>query len=184
MVLRPPEGLDGTLRRSSGTRCTFRTGVGRGGDVFNFQSAGVRQFLIDNARFYLDEYRVDGFRFDEVSVIDSNGYGRGWDFCQALTSTLREHRPGAIQHAEYWPVNSWVVKETFNGGAGYDTTLTDGLRIACATYWPLPLTPTAAPFPCRTWEISSPRSICTTCGVVCRVSRITTWSCNQRCRRS
>jgi 1,4-alpha-glucan branching enzyme len=101
-----------------------------GGDVFNFASDGVRQFLIDNARSYLDEYRVDGFRFDEVSVIDASGYGRGWDFCQALTSTLRIHRPSAIQHAEYWPVNSWVVKESFNGGAGYDTTLTDGLRIA------------------------------------------------------
>jgi 1,4-alpha-glucan branching enzyme len=101
-----------------------------GGNVFDFQSDPVRQFLIDNARFFLDEYRVDGFRYDEVSVIDVNGYGRGWDFCQALTSTLRLHRSSAIQHAEYWPVNSWVVKETFDGGAGYDTTLTDGLRIA------------------------------------------------------
>ncbi len=101
-----------------------------GGHVFNFTSDGVRQFLIDNARFYLDEYRVDGFRFDEVSVIDENGYGRGWDFCQALTDTLRTHRPTAIQHAEYWPVDSWIVKETFDGGAGFDTTLTDGLRIA------------------------------------------------------
>jgi 1,4-alpha-glucan branching enzyme len=101
-----------------------------GGNVFDFQADGVRQFLIDNARFFLDEYRVDGFRYDEVSVIDTNGYGRGWDFCQALTGTLRLHRPGALQHAEYWPVNSWVVKEAFDGGAGYDTTLTDGLRIA------------------------------------------------------
>jgi 1,4-alpha-glucan branching enzyme len=101
-----------------------------GGNVFNFGSDGVRQFLIDNARFYLDEYRADGFRFDEVSVIDDNGYGHGWAFCQALTSTLRAQRPSAIQHAEYWPVNSWVVKEAFNGGAGFDTTLTDGLRIA------------------------------------------------------
>jgi 1,4-alpha-glucan branching enzyme len=101
-----------------------------GGNVFNFGSDGVRQFLIDNARYYLDEYRADGFRFDEVSVIDDNGYGHGWAFCQALTGTLRAHRPTAIQHAEYWPVNSWVVKEIFNGGAGFDTTLTDGLRIA------------------------------------------------------
>ncbi len=76
-----------------------------GGNVFNFQSDGVRQFLINNALFLLDEYRVDGFRYDEVSVIDSNGYGRGWDFCQALTGTLRTHRPDALQHAEYWPVN-------------------------------------------------------------------------------
>src|SRR5262249_23938397 len=44
-----------------------------GGNVFDFQSAAVRQFLIDNAVFYLEEYRVDGFRFDEVSVIDHNG---------------------------------------------------------------------------------------------------------------
>ncbi len=41
-----------------------------GGNVFNFQSDGVRQFLIDNAKFFLEEYRVDGFRYDEVSVID------------------------------------------------------------------------------------------------------------------
>jgi 1,4-alpha-glucan branching enzyme len=101
-----------------------------GGNVFNFASDGVRQFLIDNARFFLDEYRVDGFRFDEVSVIDDNSYGQGWKFCQALTSTLRAHRPNAILHAEYWPVDSWIVKEVFNGGAGFDTTLTDGLRIA------------------------------------------------------
>lgn len=101
-----------------------------GGHVFNLGSDGVRQFLIDNGRFFLDEYRVDGFRFDEVSVIDKNGYGRGWDFCQALTDTLRTHRPTAILHAEYWPVNSWVTKPTFDGGAGFDTTLTDGLRIA------------------------------------------------------
>jgi 1,4-alpha-glucan branching enzyme len=101
-----------------------------GGNVFNFQGDGVRQFLINNANFFLEEYRVDGFRYDEVSVIDSNGYGRGWDFCQALTGTLRTTRPGAIQHAEYWPVNPWVVKETSDGGAGFHTTMTDGLRIA------------------------------------------------------
>jgi len=101
-----------------------------GGDVFNFQSDGVRQFLINNAQFFLEEYRVDGFRYDEVSVIDSNGYGRGWDFCQALTSTLRTERPSAIQHAEYWAVNPWVVKEVADGGAGFHTTLTDGLRKA------------------------------------------------------
>ncbi len=100
-----------------------------GGNVFNFQSDGVRQFLINNALFFLDEYRGDGFRYDEVSVIDNNGYGRGWDFCQALTGTLRTHKPGALQHAEYWPVNPWVVKETSEGGAGFHTTMTDGLRI-------------------------------------------------------
>jgi 1,4-alpha-glucan branching enzyme len=118
-----------------------------GGNVFDFQSDGVRQFLIDNARFLLDEYRVDAFRFDEVSVIDGNGYGRGWDFCQALTSTLRTHRPSALLHAEYWPVNSWVVKEPFDGGAGYDSTLTDGLRIALRNVLAAAAGPTDGPLP-------------------------------------
>jgi 1,4-alpha-glucan branching enzyme len=118
-----------------------------GGNVFNFLSDPVRQFLIDNASFFLDEYRVDGFRFDEVSVIDQNGHGRGWDFCQALTGTLRLHRPGAIQHAEYWPVNSWIVKETLNGGAGFDTTLTDGLRIAMRNVLAAAAIPTDGPLP-------------------------------------
>jgi 1,4-alpha-glucan branching enzyme len=102
-----------------------------GGVVFNFQSNPVRAFLIDNATFLLDEYRVDGFRFDEVSVIDHNSYGRGWDFCQALTATLRRRRPSALLHAEYWNVNPWIVKEQDDAnGAGFHTTMTDGPRIA------------------------------------------------------
>ncbi|HUI58935.1 MAG TPA: alpha-amylase family glycosyl hydrolase, partial [Steroidobacteraceae bacterium] len=118
-----------------------------GGNVFDFRCAGVRQFLIDNARYFLDEFRVDGFRFDEVSVIDREGYGRGWDFCQALTATLRTHRPEAIQHAEYWPVNSWIVKPTFDGGAGFDTSLTDGLRIAVRNVLAAAASPQDGPLP-------------------------------------
>lgn len=102
-----------------------------GGVVFNFQSDPVRAFLIDNARYLLDEYRVDGFRFDEVSVIDHQSYGRGWDFCQALTYTLRDHRASALLHAEYWNVNPLIVKEREDSnGAGFHTTMTDGPRIA------------------------------------------------------
>ncbi len=70
----------------------------------------VRQFLIDNARFYIDEYHVDGFRYDEVTVIDRFG---GWQFCQDLTDTLRFVKPSIPQIAEYWRDDqSWVVKPT------------------------------------------------------------------------
>ena len=43
---------------------------------------------IQNAKFFLNEYRVDGFRYDQVSVIDHDGAPNGWSFCQDLTSTL------------------------------------------------------------------------------------------------
>ena len=100
-----------------------------GGLVFDFGKPEVCAFLIQNAKFFLDEYRVDGFRYDQVSVIDHDGAPHGWGFCQDLTSTLRYHRPSALDHAEYWDVNPYVVKPRPEG-AGFDTTLTDGLRIA------------------------------------------------------
>lgn len=100
-----------------------------GGLVFDYAKPEVRDFLIHNATFFLDEYRVDGFRYDQVSVIDHDGAPQGWRFCQDLTATLHAHRPGALNHAEYWAVNPYVVKEPPDG-AGFDTTLTDGLRLA------------------------------------------------------
>lgn len=100
-----------------------------GGLVFDFGKPEVRDFLIQNAKFSLDEYRVDGFRYDQVSVIDHDGAPHGWSFCQDLTSTLRCHRPGALNHAEYWSVNPYIVKPPLEG-AGFDTSLTDGLRKA------------------------------------------------------
>jgi 1,4-alpha-glucan branching enzyme len=96
-----------------------------GGLVFAYWKRDVRQFLIDNAVFLLREYHADGFRYDEVSVIDRYG---GWDFCRDLTATCRVVRPGAIQIAEYWPVNAAVTNATVDGGAGFDATWHDGLR--------------------------------------------------------
>jgi 1,4-alpha-glucan branching enzyme len=108
----------------------YFTNVGHaGGLVFDFGKPEVRDFLIQNAKFFLDEYHVDGFRYDQVSVIDHDGAPHGWSFCQDLTSTLKHHRPGALDKAEYWNVNPYVVKPVPEG-AGFDTSLTDGLRIA------------------------------------------------------
>lgn len=100
-----------------------------GGLVFDFSKFEVRDFLIQNAKYFIDEYRVDGFRYDQVSVIDHDGAPYGWSFCQDLTSTLRFYIPSALNKAEYWNVNPFIVMDPPQG-AGFDTTLTDGLRIA------------------------------------------------------
>ena len=96
-----------------------------GGLVFAYWNNDVRQYLIDNARFLYEEYRIDGLRFDEVSVMDHFG---GWSTCQDLTSTLRAAKPEAVQIAEYWPVNDWIVRDRGAGGAGFDATWSDGMR--------------------------------------------------------
>ena len=96
-----------------------------GGLVFAFWKREVRQFLIDNAAALVDEYHIDGFRFDEVTVIDRNG---GWVFLQDLTDTLRHLKPAAILIAEYWADQRAVVRPRADDGAGFDAVVASGLR--------------------------------------------------------
>ena len=98
-----------------------------GGLVFAYWNENVRQFLIDNTTFFYQEYRVDGFRFDEVSVMDAHG---GWATCQDATGTCRWVKPEAILIAEYWPVNPSVTGPVGDGGGGFDATWQDDLRDA------------------------------------------------------
>ena len=98
-----------------------------GGLTFAYWNQNVRQFIIDNAAFFYQEYGIDGFRFDEVSVIDAHG---GWPMLQDCTSTARFIQPAGILIAEYWPVNPAVVNPVANGGAGFDATWDDKLRDA------------------------------------------------------
>ncbi len=101
-----------------------------GGLVFAYWKDEVRQFLIDNAMYYLQECHCDGFRYDEVSVIKNEGGEHGWSFCQDVTDTCRYLKPEAIHIAEHWPVEQAVVNSSERGGAGFDATQNDGLRDA------------------------------------------------------
>lgn len=96
-----------------------------GGRVFAFKKPEVRDFLIHNAKMFIDEYHADGLRFDEVSVIDRFG---GWSFCQDLTDTLRSVKPEAVKIAEYWGEHRWLCIWRSDGGMGFDVGYDDGIR--------------------------------------------------------
>ena len=100
-----------------------------GGLVFAFWNANVRQFIIDNASNFLEEYRIDGVRYDEVRVISGNRPG-GFELCQDLTGTLRYIRPAAIQIAEYWDWDRALPVTPTPAGLGFDAALGDALRDA------------------------------------------------------
>jgi 1,4-alpha-glucan branching enzyme len=104
-----------------------------GGLVFAFWKREVRQFLIDNAKMFLNEYHIDGFRYDQVTVMDEHG---GWFFCQDLNNTLKFIKPGAVNLAEYWGNERWrgVVNPPHGMGfdAGYDDRLRDRVRSVVA----------------------------------------------------
>jgi 1,4-alpha-glucan branching enzyme len=98
------------------------------GPVFAFWKSEVRQFLIDNAKFFLEEYHADGFRYDQVTVIDRENAGSGWLFCQDLNGTLNYLDPAAINIAEYWGPEPAVVRPRDASGAGFQASWHDGLR--------------------------------------------------------
>jgi 1,4-alpha-glucan branching enzyme len=101
-----------------------------GGLIFDFGDQGVREFLISNARYYVEEFHADGLRYDEVSVIDNHG---GWFFCQELARAVKPIKPDVIHIAEYW--NDWRWKALWDppDGMGFDAIWHDGLREAVRT---------------------------------------------------
>ncbi len=111
---------------------------GTGGLAFALWNNDVRQFLLDNAKYYIEELHADGFRNDEISILLSTNKDSGWSFCRDLTDTLRFLKPRCLQNAEYWPFefNDYpksapsIVTATGAGGAGFDTLQHDGLRSA------------------------------------------------------
>ncbi len=98
-----------------------------GGKIFAFNKPEVQDFLIQNAKMFINEYHADGLRVDEVTVIDSNG---GWRFCQDLTDTLRHDKADAALIAEYWGEFRWLSILPPPSGMGFDLGYADGLRDA------------------------------------------------------
>jgi 1,4-alpha-glucan branching enzyme len=98
-----------------------------GGRIFAFNKPEVQDFLINNAKMFVDEYHADGLRFDEVSVIDWHG---GWYLCQNMTDSLRQTKPEAPQIAEYWTDSRWLAVWRPTAGMGFDIGYADGIRDA------------------------------------------------------
>ncbi|EDZ98847.1 alpha amylase catalytic region [Burkholderia sp. H160] len=96
-----------------------------GGNVFAYWNEDVRAFLIENATQCIEEFHIDGIRYDEVTVIDTYGGGQ---FCQDLAETIRWEKPQAIQIAEYWGDDRATAIRPTPGGLGFDAAWSDRVR--------------------------------------------------------
>ncbi|PWT83312.1 MAG: 1,4-alpha-glucan branching protein [Acidobacteria bacterium] len=82
----------------------------------------VRQYLRDNALFWLNKYRIDGLRFDSVSNIrsvDGRDLSDGWSLLQWINNEIRSTQSWKITVAEDLQNNEWITKSTDEGGAGF-----------------------------------------------------------------
>ncbi|MFH1625662.1 MAG: alpha-amylase family glycosyl hydrolase, partial [Pseudomonadota bacterium] len=90
----------------------------------------VRQYIHDNAMMWLEEYRVDGLRWDMASFIRNvNGNNNdpehdipdGWNLMQWINSEIKSRFPRKISIAEDMKNNPFITKPTSQGGAGFDS---------------------------------------------------------------
>ncbi len=89
----------------------------------------VRRFIRDNAFMWLDEFDVDGLRWDATSFI-RNAHGHdgdrgadiaeGWQLLQEINGEMGARFPRRLRIAEDMQRNGWLVKDTAEGGAGFN----------------------------------------------------------------
>lgn len=88
----------------------------------------VRQFLRDNALMWLDEYRIDGLRWDATAFIrnvegegdPSKDLPEGWAMMQWINNEIDARSPWKITIAEDLRNNPAMIGDTVSGGAGFD----------------------------------------------------------------
>jgi 1,4-alpha-glucan branching enzyme len=104
--------------------------------VFDFGRTEVRNFLVANALYWLDEFHIDGLRVDAVASMLYLDYSRpdgAWlpnayggrenldavSFLQEMNATVYKHHPGVVTIAEESTAWPGVTRPTHLGGLGF-----------------------------------------------------------------
>ncbi|KAI0237007.1 alpha-1,4-glucan branching enzyme [Massospora cicadina] len=110
--------------------------------LFNYGAYETLRFLLSNLRFYMDEYHLDGFRFDGVTsmMYQHHGIGTGFSghydeyftrgvdeegvvYLMLANKMLHERYPGCITIAEDVSGMPGLCRPTSEGGVGFDYRL-------------------------------------------------------------
>jgi 1,4-alpha-glucan branching enzyme len=116
-----------------------RRGVHKDWDtlIFNYGRPEVRNFLLSNALFWIEEFHIDGLRVDAVASMLYRDYSRAegeWvpneqggnedheaiEFLRELNTLVHEEAPGALTIAEESTAFPGVTRPVGDGGLGFD----------------------------------------------------------------
>ena len=142
------------LNEFDGTDHQYFHGGGKGdhpqwdSKCFDYGKPEVRKFLLSNVRYWLEEFRFDGFRFDGITSMLYDHHGNiafdhydkyfkdGVDndailYLQLATTLAKQIRPGAIIVAEDMSGMPGLCRPIEEGGVGFTHRLAMGLP----DYW-------------------------------------------------
>ncbi|MDR1592801.1 MAG: alpha amylase C-terminal domain-containing protein, partial [Prevotellaceae bacterium] len=112
---------------------------------FNYSKNEVLHFLLSNCKFWLEEYKFDGFRFDGVTSMIYRNHGIGQDFCNysdyynmnqdgdaicyltLANKLVHEINPYAITIAEEMSGLPELAVKFEEGGMGFDFRMAMGI---------------------------------------------------------
>ncbi|MFM7052563.1 MAG: alpha-amylase family glycosyl hydrolase [Planctomycetota bacterium] len=114
----------------------FRANTPWGNTRPDYGRGEVRQYIRDNALYWLDKYRMDGHRMDGTKYIrkvDQAGpdIPEGWSLLQWINDSVNQQFPAKISICEDLDNNAWLTKTTGAGGAGFDS------QWDAQFYWPV-----------------------------------------------
>jgi 1,4-alpha-glucan branching enzyme len=95
----------------------------------DYRRGEVRQFIRDNALFWLEEFRFDGLRWDATGQIRNAKGGNhpgddlpdGWELIRWVNSEVNARQPWKLLIAEDLQTNAAVTRPVDQGGGGFDS---------------------------------------------------------------
>ena len=112
--------------------------------IYDYGKSEVVHFLLSNCKYWLEEYRFDGYRFDGVTSMLYDHHGLGKDFTcyddyydsvdydatsylTLANQLIHEYQPGVLSIAEEMSGKPGLAASVEHGGIGFDYRLSMGI---------------------------------------------------------
>lgn len=106
------------LRRDGNGNLLNRSGTG---NEYKSEEPAARQLIIDSLLYWMDEYKIDGFRFDLAALLDEET----WDIIKA---EIQKKHPKAVLIAEPWGGNYSPHRFSDHGWASWNDRIRNSFK--------------------------------------------------------
>ncbi len=97
---------------------TYSNGSGCGNDTAS-ERAMVKKYIVDSVNYWVEEYHIDGFRFDLIGLLDT-------ETVNEIIETVHESHPDVIFYGEGWTLDTNVTKEGYTLATQTNSAMTPG----------------------------------------------------------